>query len=591
MSSKKRNRGKDKKNPEITISTLDLIDAAAWLIFGGLAIKLAKKMRFESAIRKAGLSVHPHVYAARTLFFTLLSVIGVLASVSLVIVLVPDIVLAIVIIVALSLVPLITFSIFVFYPSLKMGSRAKEVENELPFFAAYLTTMAYSGVSPEKVIETIANLKLFKGIRKEAERILRDIKLFGKDPLTAIDDIAIDHPSMLFREFMLGYTTTIRTGGDVIHYLELRTQDLFRRRVEDLKALSERIGLVVEMFIALNVVLALSFYVFFVISSILPAGGFGGLSLFLLFTLFIQPMITIALLFMVDAMIPRDPVWDKTVYAYLFITLPVGLLIGFLSFAALGGYELLLGMELTPKHVYAMIASTSAALLIGSLGGVKGYLEKRAIEHDLGVQLANFLRDLTETRKTGISIEKCIIYLSQRDYGILTHILKRIAGALLVGIDIIRAIRRAVKGLIQWLALIVFKFLIDAIEYGGATPQVLDTLSRYVNELVTMREELRRRLKSYIAVPYFGAILIAFTSLLVLGMIAQSIHMVFTGPTTVSPTAMGIKIRLSPQDLALISTATSIGGIINSWLMGLMCGKLRDLTILSGFLHSVILVV
>ncbi len=575
---------------------LDLIDVIAWLTLGSLATKIAKTFELENSIRRAGMLIHPYIYAARALFFTVMTLVGSLFIIALSILVVPSLILKTMVIVTAALLPLIVFGVFFSYPSMKIGSRVKNVEHELPFFAAYLTTMAYSGVPPERVIETVSRLKLFKGMREEAQRILRDMRLFGRDPLAAIEAIAVIHPSALFREFMLGYTTTIRTGGDVIHYLELRTQDLFRRRAEDLRMLSEKIGMIVEVFIAVNVVMALSFYVFFIVSSILPTGGFGGISTFIAFTLFVQPMISMLLLFMVDSMLPKDPVWDKSVFAYLFISMPIAVVVGLATFIALGGYEMLMGITLSTRHVFAFFLSISVALIVASLGGVKGYLEKRKLEKNIDMHLANFLRDLTETRKTGLSVERCIIYLSQREYGVLSNVIKKIAGALTIGMDLARAVRRAMYGIYNWIVLIVFKFLIDAVEYGGATPQILDALSRFVNEMSTVREELRRRLRSYIAVPYFGAVLIAFTSLLVLGMLAQSIQMIVTkgafGTLASAPvTGMGLRLRINPRDIAIVSIAAGIGAIVNAWLMGLMSGKLRDLTILSGFVHSILLVV
>ncbi len=587
--------GRDRARSELRVSIMDLIDASAWLLFRGTAVSLARKLDLERAIRRAGLAVHPYIYAARMIFFTFMTAVICASLAALVLVAVPNMFMQLIFIGLLAIAPLIVFGCFVLYLHVKTSSRARGVEHELPFFAAYLTTMARGGVAPERVIETIARMKLFKALREEAERIVRDVKVFGKDPLTAIDDVVFDHPSRLFREFMLGYTTTVRTGGDVVHYLELRTHDLFRRKIEDIRMLSERIGLVVEAFIALNVVMALCFYVFFVVSSILPAKGvaFGGVGGFIVFALIVQPLLTLMLLVVTDAMMPKDPVWDKSVYVYPMLTIPVGLALGFVLFIALGGYGMLMGLPPKPQHLYASIASMCVGLTIASMGGIKAWIEKRRFERGLGVQLANFLRDLAETRKTGISVEKCILYLAQREYGVLTPIVRRIAGALAIGIDIGKAIRRALRGVYNWVTLMSFKYLIDAIEYGGAAPQVLDTLARYVDELTAIYDELKRRLKTYIIVPYFGALLLSFTTLLVLGMMAKSVYTVLgtLGATgTYGATVMGLRVSLGARDIALVTITTVLGCMLNSWLMGLMCGKLRDLTILSGFVHALILV-
>ena len=87
---------------------------------------------------------------------------------------------------------------------------------------------------------------------------------------------------------------------------------------------------------------------------------------------------------------------------------------GIVIFAILGGYEVLLGKTLMLKHVYTFLLSISIALIVASIGGIKGYIEKRKFKRNIDVHLANFLRDFTEVRKTGLNVKRCTVYLSQR---------------------------------------------------------------------------------------------------------------------------------------------------------------------------------
>ena len=50
--------------------------------------------------------------------------------------------------------------------------------------------------------------------------------------------------------------------------------------------------------------------------------------------------------------------------------------------------------------------------------------------------VTNFLRDLTEVRKTGLSPEKCIESLSKRDYGTFSKELRKISSEISWGIPI-----------------------------------------------------------------------------------------------------------------------------------------------------------
>jgi len=267
--------------------------------------------------------------------------------------LLPKVVISLILIIT----PVMVFGTGLTYPSIKASSRENGVNSELPFFAAYLTTMAYGGVPPERIIEKVAELKIFKAIREEARRIMRDIRVFGLDPLSAIERNAYQHPSRRYREFMLGYVTTVRTGGDVLHYLELRTQDLFRERAQELRSVAERISMIVEAYITLAVVMTLVLYIFFIVSAILPTGGFGGIQGIVLYSYLGMPLLTIVMLVVIDAVQPKAPVYHREPYAMLTISVPVGAITAFILFAALGGTELFVETEITVRHILAVSLS------------------------------------------------------------------------------------------------------------------------------------------------------------------------------------------------------------------------------------------
>ena len=576
----------------VSISLTDAFDAAAWLLFSGVASKLARKLRLEEVFRRAALATHPHIYMARALFSTLLVGLESLAFVALSIALSQSMKTILVTVLFSVIATIAVFLAYLVYPYTKVSERKKVVEDELPFFAAYLTTMTFGGVPADRVFERLAQLKIFKGIRREAERIVRDMKLFGMDPLTAIDNVVKHHPSQLFRDFLLGYTTTIRTGGDVLHYLEIRTRDIFRAKVEGLRSIAERIGLIVELFITFNVVLALSLYVFFVVSSVISVGG-TPLPLFLLFTLVIQPLVSAIILVVVDSMLPKYGRAGRIEIGYMVIAVPIAIVVAIGFFVALGGYTFAVE-GLRTRHIVLTTLSITVGLSIISCVGTKLYLDRVRSECGILENLSNFLRDLTETRKTGLSVERCIIYLStSRSYGTLTDIVRRIAGALLVGVDIIEATRRALRGIRNWFVVTIFRFLVDAIEFGGATPQILEMITHFSNELIAMFQELRRRLRTYIAVPYIGSLMLSMVSLMVLGMLVSSAQHVLTGigaASTATTVAGGmIRLRISPEDVATIALAISVSCAINAWISGLLCGKLRSLTILEGFVHGLAL--
>ena len=565
-----------------------VLDRLALALFSRLASHLVKVFELEQLIRRAGIETYPILYMSRAIMYSIIAfVITLTASITL-IPMVENLIAKAV----LALMPILTLAIalisHILYPMSKASSRMMGVESELPFFAAYLSTMARGGVPPESVIERIANLRIFKFLRREAQKIIRDVRMFGKDILTAIENNAYYHPSRRYRNFLLGYVTTVRTGGDVLHYLELRTQDLFREEAENLKLIAEKIGLFVEAYIALAIVASLSLYVFFVVSGILPLGGvLTGLRGIIVYSLIGLPLITLMILFFIDSSQPKTPISNREPYAFFVITAPIGVLVALTFFVVTGGTELMLGFtSIRFYHIVVVIVSLILGLSIASAGPMYSYLRFRRLEARLHNHIANFLRDLAEVRKTGLSPEKSIVVVSERDYGTFTPIIRRVAAALTLGANLERAVRVAIRGYKSWLAIAVLRLLVDAIEYGGGSPDVLDSIARYFRAIAEFRDELKKRLRPYAAMLYFGSLLLAASTVLTIAILGGSI----VSAGIASGVTLGtLRVTITPQDIALLLLVTVVGVMVSSWLMGFVVGKIQELSAAAGFTHSVIL--
>ena len=571
--------------PRVRIKISDAIDAVALSLFSGPAHRIVKAFELDRNIKLAGLGVFPIVYASRMLFITFISSLLTLLFITSIILAEIPFLVKVVIVVFLALVPVLVFVTFLTYPASKIAERRRGVESELPFFATYLATMARGGVPVEKVIEKAAELKIFKAIRREAQRIKRDVELFGLDPLTAMTNLAVNHPSRRFRDLLLGYVMTIRTGGDIVHYLEVRTEELFAAKSEELRIMAERMSLYIELYIAVAVVLTLALYIFFAISTVIPAaGGFGGLSSAIIYSYMVLPLMSVMILYIIDKSQPKTPIPIREPYIYLMVTAPASIILAISLLFLTGGYKIFHGVinlrTLAGINITLALAITALASL-----PVYSYFGIKRKEKGLNHALASYLRDLAETRKTGLSPEKCIILLGERDYGALTPIARRAATALSLGMNIEKALRMALRGYTNWLLIAVMRFLTDSIEVGGGTPETLDVLAKYTQTLAELEDELKRRLRAFIVMPYFGAILVAVASLLIISLLSQSAAAIG------AMQAAGIAGRLQPELIPQVLLVLTTGAIINSALMGVVAGKIQDLTLAAGFFHSIVLVV
>ncbi len=567
------------KRPRPSYTLSETYTALALIMFEGLARRLANVFQFEDVFRRGALTSHPVVYSAKILLNTLISVVVVslplvIAAMTVAIPFTYKVVLALTGII----VPIIVLAIGFAYPYIKVSARNSATLNEFPFFLVYAATMARGGLSLETLMDRISKLKLFVGMRAEAQRVLARIKFFGEDPVTALDKIAMDHPNSRFRDVILGYTTTLKTGGDVLHYLQIRTEEVLSNRINDIKALTRRLASYLEAYIVFGVIVSLTVFVLFASmgavglaasgsSAIIPVSFASDNTFVMLYNFLVVPLIGILVLVAINSALPKTPITVREPLILLSLTLPIGAIVG-IAVALTVSPKLLTGIS-TGRDLLALLLGLASLTIVAFTPPAIDYYRISRKLKGLVRNTASFLRDLSEIRKTGLSPERCIINLSSRPYGTLTPVVKKIAAALYSGLPVETAVGRALRGLKEWFTLMTFRFLVDSIAVGGGSPEIIDALARFTTVLAESEIELRRGLRTYVALPYFGAIMLASAPILILWMLTS-----FAG--TVEPS------RLIPM-----ITSLSIGSYINSAIMGIIAGITSEQSISAGFKHII----
>jgi len=562
-------------------TTKEIVDAVALALFEKWGKSLARRFELGRMILKAGISEHPTIFASRIILYTLLTafILGVaLTTLALVIPMNP--VRSVIMVVIELVVPAMVFAIGISYPASLASSRKAEVDNELPFFMAYVSTMVKGGVSVDRILERVSELKVFKAIRREAKRIVMEMKFFGKDPLSAIETVIKYHPSTQFRETMLGYVTTLRSGGDVVHYLETRTRELFVTRTTELKAIIERLGSFLEVYIILGVIMSITIFVFFSVSgtlSAIQASRISGatrinLTMPALYNFLGLPALGAMVLFMVHASQPKTPMKRYGPYLVALTALPFAFIAFITTLIVTGGSGVLSGKIGIPEAKSVTISLTVALLVIFVPAWISHTREMKGSK-GLVSATADFLRDLSEARKTGLSPEKCIISLASRDYGNLTPVVSKAAAALASGMSLEESLRRVLRRVREWFVITIFRFLTDSITVGGGSPEIIDALSSFTQNLAEAEVEMRRKLRAYMVMPYFGTMLLAASPIIIINLLLQSSKSV------------------TPSDLAPLIAVLSAGTLINAVIMGLVAGKVSELSVAAGFKHAAIMVV
>jgi flagellar protein FlaJ len=539
-----------------------------------------KPSKLKNSLEAAGIRIYPEAY---------LSAVGFLLTVSITIV-----------------TPVVWFTGFFFIaaapltllllayalPSIKARDRAAKLDMEVPFMAAYISVMATGGLSPYTSMSRLKNCELLPHTSKAVKQMELDVQLKGLDPVAAIEKLAEHIPSKEYREFLLGYVHSLRTGGDVVHYLLTRTEAMFRDLATKLRAFGDRAAMLLESYIAITILSTLGISIVFITSIGFQKYWGGGFTAgdFLLYSYILIPILSILFIYLSDLSNFQEPVYETTPYKVFAATSPLLillLLVMFLPYILLGltllpitkqftdfltlvrsnlglerGYEPSLGLGI------ALIVSTIPAAVAHSY-----YNRKRG--RSIINAVANFLRDMTETRKTGASPESCIIQLSARHYGSFSRYLKIAARQLKWGQPFRVIYETLRKRISSWFALINLYLLVDAIEVGGGSPETLETMARFGEMQSSLEKERITALRPLMVMPYIGSVIMVFSTIICVNFMHSAIY------------------SISRQAIPYTQLITTIVPplILQSYLTGIVAGKISAGSVSAGFKHAIILTV
>ena len=523
---------------------------------------------FKSTLEKARIKIYPETYVSMMLFIALLTI--------------PVSVLSLVLSVTLGfmpilfLVPLPAYIIigFIVMPMSKASDRAAGLEREMPFAAAYISVMASGGIAPYASFKRLTKIELMPAMKGEAIEIIKDVELFGIDPLSALTIAAKKNPLEIFRDFLAGYASTVIIGGDIGHFLERKAEEIFKARSIRVKAAAERLGMLLETFIIVMVMMSLCFYIMFSVDSIYSVGVslYSGI---ILYTYLFTPLLSMMFIYLAHSMQPRTPLVDMRPYKVFGICGVIGLAL----FLTLTNF---MGLTAIPfitslQTVIDLPVAISIGLFVSTAPAAFVHIKLSRRKAGMEAGITSFLRDLTEVRKTGLSPEKCIESLSKRDYGVFTKELQKISSEISWGVPIKKVIMQFLTRTKSWMVQLVMFLLVETIDVGGGTIAMVESLARFNSLTQEVEKEKKASVRPYIMMPYLASILLVATTIMMLGFT--------TGTLGVAP------VENSTRDLEGMKTIFLSSVIFHSYLIGVVAGKISEESIAAGFKHASILVI
>ena len=170
---------------------------------------------------------------------------------------------------------IIVLAIFVVYPLYHGKQNRAEIDSNLVYTAGYMGVLSAGGISIERIFDRVVQVERHPAIRDLAKRLVTDVKVFGLDVVSSLNDVIKHSPSEVFSKLLVGIINTLKTSGDLKGILAFETERLLSTKREQLKkTLNTLLGLG-EVYIAGVVMGPVTFIIMITVLSVIGNVAFG----------------------------------------------------------------------------------------------------------------------------------------------------------------------------------------------------------------------------------------------------------------------------------------------------------------------------
>ncbi|MDG6990375.1 MAG: type II secretion system F family protein [Nitrososphaerota archaeon] len=547
--------------PKASLGPLDVVSGFAYRLFGRYADGVAANTPWlRDEILKSNMRITPEGLISLAFFGSVVSALVFVVEFAVALAFASPILLLIS--GAFAATPALVFLIIMRAPRISQGSRAAALDNELPFVVGFIVVLAGGGISPIASLRRIAKMsEIFPNAAKEARRVLLDIDVFGLDPITALEKAAETSPNKPFSELLYGYTTIIKTGGDLNSFLANKLKEIYESRALKVKKSSDTIGTLAEGYITITSVLGISLFVLFQAEALIShnSSGLQGVEVFGLVGV---PLFSVLFLYVLNGVQARFPYVDYYPYKVFALSAPVGIVV----------FLVPLPLDLFLHTSTALMAATLPAMVVAMKSG----RERNALEK----ALPDFFRDFSEGRKIGLSPEQTIQSLADKHYGLLSKHVKKMSSQVSWGVSTVKVISTFASEVRSWVTREAGMLLAEVIDVGGGTVRSFSDMADFTRKMNDLESEKRSTLKPYLFINYFAAIMVVVTTFIMVYFISTPIKFANSGSFAAPlPT-------INRGDIGILLTVS----VFESWFIGIVAGKMGEGSVADGFKHAFALV-
>jgi len=201
------------------------------------------------------------------------------------------------------------FVVLYVYPSMQVDSRKRILDEELPYVASHTAVLSRAGLPPERIFRSVAALEA-EGVRsvaaEEARNIVRDVHFLGFDIISAMERGIRNSPSRKFVDFLDGFVSVARSGGDLTDYFLSSAKGFMDSARIAARQLIETLGGLAEAYLSMMVVFPLLIIVMLSVMTMIggSVAGFSTVFLMQMVTYLLIPALALIMLLLLDSIMP-----------------------------------------------------------------------------------------------------------------------------------------------------------------------------------------------------------------------------------------------------------------------------------------------
>lgn len=254
------------------------------------------------------------------------------------------------------------------------------------------------------------------------------------------------------------------------------------------------------------------------------------------------------------------------------------------------GFSLsIIGISLLFLNSRFFIFTAGIGVLIGLAPFVFSIIYETKVASEKEEMFLEFARNLVESVKTGTPISKSIVNVKDKNYGVLTENIRKLANQISLGVPLGTALQTFSKDVKNNTIARALTLIGQAEKSGGEIGGILES----VTEAVSTTDKLKKERKAGISTLMVQGYIIFLVFIVIILVLEFQILPLLGGITAVSGISgvAGISGGGSPITQAELSNAFLYLLLIQGFFTGLTIGKLAEGTVKPGIKHSFVLMV